>query len=230
MNFKSIPLLVLLLFQCLVSLADEPEIALQTAIQNYDTIQRNSQEKLLADFDDAKQRILNQKSISAEKAAVLLKQLDEDREVFSNDSTILPSAAQMATSVSRYLRSVEPARERCLRAFDAAADAYRKANAIENLNAVIAAKHDFRVKTEIFDFSGAWACSHSNGWTGTRTIGGLYGKSETGELLRWKRQGDKITVFWQNGGKEVLTIDLDNHNILLGAKANGVTIKWRRKQ
>lgn len=79
------------------------------------------------------------------------------------------------------------------------------------------------------DFNGAWRVTHSNGWSGVRTVYGSKVTDSNGDQnARWRLDKTTFICEWYRGGAEWLAVDPDNPDRLFGVRPDGVAITWER--
>lgn len=207
------------------------EEALEIAIDDYEQKRDKERDTLLTEIAKLSERLLKKGNIPPKQLASELEQLEKDKELLMQFNNVLPSSRHMTRHVQTSQRKLVPELKACLEAYDLAANSYRKQGDVQRMKLISDAKEAYVRDNEAFDFSGQWACTHSNGWRGTRHINGVFGRSEQGKKLTWTRIGTEVTVVWPDGiGKEVLTFDPQNPDVLTGSKANGIRITWQRRR
>lgn len=92
------------------------------------------------------------------------------------------------------------------------------------------ANQQFDLDNMPFDFDGVWVSTHSNRWSGRRTVKGDTVIDFNGTPCTWERKGVQIIVTWPSGGWEKLEIDFKNPNHLKGRTQAELVTTWVRRQ
>lgn len=211
-------------------LSDDPIIAdVSAAREAYDASLEKAGYILLDSIDKEIKKVTANGRLKVDDQIRLVEQLKAEREAFQA-SKRLPSSASVKDAVGQYWIATKVAQSRCEKAFDKAADKYRDRKDLGAAKAILEAKQEFVLNVSLFNFDGVWVSTHSNGWSGRRTVTGGRVTDFNGTSCEWERKGSQITVTWPGGGFEKLSIDFTRPDQLKGKTSHGPNTTWVRQK
>ena len=208
----------------------DQDARLELAIEKYHKFESDERQVLLKKMQDVKQRVLKRGDLSPEVVVQDVKKLEAEAAAFSKNATAVPRSSWISQDVQRYRRKIGIAKTKCLRAFDDAANHYKKLGKLEEMESVLKAKKAFISSNRPeLNLDGTWIVTTSGGYRQQRTIQGKTGKTSTGQFT-WRQEGSFIFFRFYSGHKEKLSIDPQNRDRLTTTKSNGETVLWKRQR
>ena len=212
--------------------ADEigPDAKLELAIEKYSKFESGERQSLLKKMGEVKDRILKRSDLSPEVVVRDVKKLEEEAQALSKSAAAIPRSSWMSQDVQRYRRKIGLAKAKCLRAFDDAANQYKKDGKLDEMESVLDAKKAFlSANSPSLNLDGTWIVTTSGGYRQQRTIKGKTGKAG-GDQFTWRQQGNSIVFEFKSGHREKLSIDPRNRDRLTTTKPNRETVLWKRQR
>lgn len=206
-------------------IADE----LSKARESYRTSAEKAGDVLVNAIDKEIKRLEANTRLKVDEQIKLIEELQGEQKAFQA-TKILPSSPILRGAVGQYWVATTAAQARCERAFDTAAEKYRGKKDLAAAKAVLEAKHEFVLEVSLFSFDGVWVSTHSNRWSGRRTVKGSVVLDFDGVACKWERTGGLITVTWPGGGWEKLDIDFKNPDQLKGKTGRNEVSTWVRRK
>jgi hypothetical protein len=217
--------------------ADDPIAAeLGKAKNDFQAAAARASEKMVAAFADQRKKLENNTRLKVEQQIEAIKQLDEERKDFEADNTDMPVSPAMKAATGDYQGAIKAAREKCERAFDRAANEYRKPprKDLTSAGAVLEEKKSF---FKAFDHSGptlADLLTKDSQWEGRKSI-----PSKTPdnadvpfEMKVTERTGNKFKGVVTAGGKRPWNVDGEvwgNHLSFTSEQGEGVQFSYKGK-
>jgi hypothetical protein len=206
-------------------IADE----LSKAREAYRTSAENAGDALLDSIDKELKKVEASTRLKVDDQIKLIEQLQAEKKAFQA-TKLLPSSGSMKDAVRQYRTATKAAQSRCEKAFDTAAEKYRGKKDLAAAKTVLDAKQEFVLDVSPFNFDGVWVSTHSNRWSGRRTVKGEVVIDFNGTACKWERKGAQITVTWPHGGWEKLDINFKSPDQLKGKTERGLNSTWVRQK
>jgi FKBP-type peptidyl-prolyl cis-trans isomerase len=123
--------------------ADSIAGSLKKAQQDYLESLDKARSALLDEFDKQIKKLETDAKLEAKRRSELIDVLKEERKAFESTKAILPQSQKMRLAASDYRKAVNAAKAKCARAFDKAADSYRRKRDFASADATFEEKQVF---------------------------------------------------------------------------------------